>query len=313
MGKISTSSTYLAIAGYSVCSSTLLLANKVAIAVLPHPSTISFIQIVMTIFAVFVLKRAGISVDQLEWSKIKVYIIYVSAFVAAIYANMQALSQSNVETVIVFRSCCPIAVSLIEYLFMGRAWPSVRSSVSLLLVAVGAVAYCLSDSEFELNGFKAFSWVSLYFALITFEMTYGKKLTSTVKMHSVWGPVLYTNVLAVFPMFMFAYFSGEFEGLREHLLELPLSGLLVIVFSCVVATLIGYTGWYCRGLVSAATYTLVGVVKKFITLLLNVMVWDKHASSVGLSAVCLCLLAGTFYQEAPLIADAKTHDTEDKS
>jgi hypothetical protein len=40
---------------------------------------------------------------------------------------------------------------------------------------------------------QAYSWVVTYFFLITFEMTYGKKLTSSVKMDSVWGPVLYCN------------------------------------------------------------------------------------------------------------------------
>jgi hypothetical protein len=52
-------------------------------------------------------------------------------------------------------------------------------------------------------------------------------------------------------------------------------------------------------MVSAATYTLVGVVNKFLTVLLNVFVWDKHSSPTGLLAVCLCLLAGMFYQQAP--------------
>jgi GDP-mannose transporter len=50
-------------------------------------------------------------------------------------------------------------------------------------------------------------------------------------------------------------------------------------------------------MVSAATYTLVGVVNKFLTVLLNVAVWDKHSSPMGIAAVCVCLLAGTFYQQ----------------
>ena len=52
-------------------------------------------------------------------------------------------------------------------------------------------------------------------------------------------------------------------------------------------------------MVSATTYTLVGVVNKFLTVLLNVLIWDKHSSPWGLFAVCMCLLAGTFYQQAP--------------
>ena len=74
-----------------------------------------------------------------------------------------------------------------------------------LLVACGAFMYCLSDSQFALGGLKSYSWVIAYFFLITFEMTYGKKLTSSVKMDSVWGPVLYCNTLAALPMFLLGY------------------------------------------------------------------------------------------------------------
>jgi solute carrier family 35 len=66
-----------------------------------------------------------------------------------------------------------------------------------------------------------------------------------------------------------------------------------------------YSGWLCRGMVSATTYTLVGVVNKFLTVLLNVIVWDKHSSPTGLIAVCVCLLAGMFYQQAPMRSDEK--------
>lgn len=52
-------------------------------------------------------------------------------------------------------------------------------------------------------------------------------------------------------------------------------------------------------MVSATTYTLVGVVNKFLTVLLNTLVWDKHSSPFGIFAVCVCLLAGTLYQQAP--------------
>ena len=56
-------------------------------------------------------------------------------------------------------------------------------------------------------------------------------------------------------------------------------------------------------MVSATTYTLVGVLNKFITVLLNVILWDKHSTPAGLVGVCICLLAGVFYQQAPMRGD----------
>jgi GDP-mannose transporter len=60
-----------------------------------------------------------------------------------------------------------------------------------------------------------------------------------------------------------------------------------------------YTGWLCRGMVSATTFTLVGVVNKLLTVLINVMLWDKHSTPFGIASVCVCLLAGSFYQQSP--------------
>jgi hypothetical protein len=111
--------------------------------------------------------------------------------------------------------------------------------MSLLAVASGAMMYCLTDSEFSLHGLEAYYWAILYFFLITFEMTYGKKLTSSVKMDSVWGPVLYCNFLAAGPMFLLGYSAGDFDNISTALVEIPANGWMIIIFSCVGGTLIG--------------------------------------------------------------------------
>lgn len=229
----------MAIFSYSLCSSTLLLFNKMVMQYIPIPSVVSFFQILFSACFLLAYKAAGGQIDALEWPKIKAYSIYILAFVCSIYANMQALNKSNVETVIVFRACTPLAVTIIEYFFMNRDFPSKRSSTSLLLVSFGAIIYCLTDSQFAMKGFEAYYWVLLYFILITFEMTYGKKLTSSVKMESVWGPVLYCNLLAAPPMFMIGYFSGDYENLREVIAEVPTYGMSLLFFSCIIGTLIG--------------------------------------------------------------------------
>ena len=303
MTKLEDSSTPLAVAlailSYSLCSSTLLLANKMAIEYLPFPSVVSFFQIVFAAIVVLGLKCC-VTIDSLDMVKFKAFAMYIVAFVSAIYANMQALQASNVETVIVFRACSPIAVCAVEYFFMGRALPSKQSAISLSLVASGAMLYCYCDSEFTLNGIKAYTWVIIYFFLITFEMTYGKMLTNSVKTESFWAPVLYCNLLAAFPMFLLGYGNGDYENITETLSEIPVNGMSILIFSCVAGTLIGYTGWLCRGMVSATSYTLVGVVNKFLTVLLNVVVWDKHSTPLGITAVCICLGSGMFYEQAPM-------------
>jgi solute carrier family 35 protein len=56
-------------------------------------------------------------------------------------------------------------------------------------------------------------------------------------------------------------------------------------------------------MLSATSFTLVGVVNKFLTILLNVLVWDKHSTGLGLVAVSICLIAGVFYEQPPRRAE----------
>ena len=157
----------------------------------------------------------------------------------SLYSNMHALKYSNVETVIVFRSCCPILVTIIEYLFMGRAMPSLRSIASILFILIFAIIYCLSDAEFRLNGVSAYKWVILYLVMITFEMTYGKGLTSKVKMESIWGPVLYCNALGLLPMYILGSLNHEFDHMDEVVESIDARAFAVVLFTCIAATLIG--------------------------------------------------------------------------
>jgi hypothetical protein len=66
----------------------------------------------------------------------------------------------------------------------------------------------------------------------------------------------------------------------------------------------------CRGMVSATTYTLVGVVNKFLTVLLNVVLWDKH--STGRCHICITIIVTfipTNYTNDAYLFDTFTYDS----
>ena len=289
----------MAILGYSLGSSLLMFINKNAIEHLPAPFLVAFIQLFLSTMIILVVKSLGVSVDALEWDKLKAYTWFVLVYVAGMYANIQALATSNVETLIMFRACSPIAVGMVEYLFMDRAWLTLRSSFALVCVALGGVILYYQTAYQPALEYK---WSIIYFMLITVEMVYGKKLASSVKMETVLGPVLYCNLLGSFLLFCVGYLSGDYvdEDIQMKLKDPTLHGVMILLVSSVVMTLFGYVGWLCRGMVSATSFTLLGVVNKFLVMVLNVILWDQHSSSTGLFAACLCLLIGTCcYQQAP--------------
>ena len=150
----------------------------------------------------------------------------------------------------------------------------------------------------------------MYFGLICFEMTFGKHLTSALRL-GVWESVWLTNLLALPLLAALAWVRGDLEGFGAKLLSMSMGDGIVLVVSSVVATLIGYAGWLCRGLVSATSYTLIGVANKLGTVLLAIAFLDKHASPMGVFALVCCIAASSQYKQSPLRADVAKANAAD--
>ena len=288
---------------YSACSATLLLLNKSAVGGLHMPSLVMLFQIT---FACLVIMLACVMLGKAEelgkafmWENVKPMLVYIGMFSLTLFSSARALEVSNVETIIVFRCCCPLAVSLMDAAFLGRELPSLKSFVALALIIGGAAGYVLTDHEFAVNGISAYSWVLIYLLVITAEMTYGKYLTRDVNM-SLTSRVLLTNSLSIAPMMGFATADGELGRALTGGVSLSALAACIVFASAVVGTGISYSGWWCRSQLSATMFTVVGVMNKMLTELANVTLWDKHASPPGIASLVVCMVGGALYRQAPL-------------
>ena len=295
---------------FSVASSSLLLINKLCLHAVPMPSFISVAQFaVASITSILLMWLGRVPTDHFEWKKAKPYCIYVSMFVATIYCNMRALQHSNVETVIVFRACCPLIVCLLDWAFLGRQLPSLRSFLSLLLVLGGCAGYVLTDRSFRMNGFAAYTWVTAYFLIISVEMAYGKHIVGPhLGFASMWGPTLYTNTISLAPMATIGIVTREHARVASVEGTLPMVSLLIL--SCVIGVAISFLGFRARSLVTATCFTVLGVANKMATVTVNALIWDQHASATGIFFLLLCLIGAALYQQAPL---ASTEDDAPKA
>jgi GDP-mannose transporter len=299
----------VAMISYSVCSSSLLLVNKICMQLIPGPSFVSTMQFVVCTVFIMGLKASGqVVVDDWVWSKVQPYLAYVALFVVGIYCNMKALSVSNIETLIVFRSCCPIVVCVLDWAFLGRELPNRRSVLALLLIVTGAAGYVASDNAFRMVGWTAYSWVTAYFVGISIQMAYGKHIVGPhLGFKSMWGPTLYTNALSIVPM-VFIGLIGK-EPRRMARVEWTPNAVLWLSISCVVGVAISFTGWWSRSLVTATCYTILGIANKMVTVLVNVLIWDQHASPTGILSLSLCLVGAAAYQQAPIRKPAGGEET----
>jgi len=290
---------------YVLCSGFMLIANKLVITLIPAPAFVFCIQLASAVAFIFVGRAFGlIRVDTVTHEKVKGFLPYIVLFVISVYCNGRALAASNAETVIVFRASTPLFVSAMDVLFLGREIPARRSLSALVGVVIGAFGYMQTDSEFQLNGVSAYFWVIIYTIAIVLEMTYGKVLLGKVKFDTpVWGSVMFTNALGLPPMVAMVFVAGEVEKIST--LRIGMSSFAALMVSCAIGIGIGWTGWNCRGHISATSFTLVGVVCKLITVIVNVLIWNKHASPAGIGWLLVCLASSSFYQQAPLATAPK--------
>lgn len=296
-----------AVAFYSLCSSSMLVVNKMAMKSLPIPALVSVIQLIVCAVFIQLLGVLGLTkVDSITWSKVKPFSLFVLAFATGLYANMQALAASSVGTIIVFRACCPIAVATVEYLFMNREFPGLRSLFALIVVIGGSYAYVSMDSQFQLNGIKAYFWVFVWYILICFQMAYGKALEGSVEL-TMWGRVLYTNLLSIPPTLGLGFVLGDFEKF-DKVTEISSDAIFWILLSSAIGIAIGYSGWLCRSVCSATSYTLVGVINKMGTIMLNVAFIERDASPESIAALVVCLIGGTLYKQAPKRVSEKKNE-----
>jgi len=290
----------VAIVGYMLCSSLMLLSNKLAIHFLPAPSFVLFCQLSLTAFGVWISGLCCIEVDSLEQNKVRSYSLVAVIFLSTIFANIKILQYSNVETFIVFRASTPLLISVMDWIFLGRQLPGMKSFLCLVGLLFGASIYIMSDNAYEVRGYM---WVGLWYAVFTVDQIYIKHVCDFVKMRSNWGRVYYTNLLASLPLVFMVYGSNEFETL-----EWTFNGVAMLSLSCILGVAMSYFSFLARSLISATYFTIVGNVCKLLTVILNQLIWDLHASRTGVMSLLFCLLCAYFYEQAPLRKEIRTAD-----
>jgi hypothetical protein len=243
----------------------------------------------------------------------------------------QVLQHANVETFIVFRSITPLIVCVADALFRPHAanLPGAKTAGSLVLIFLGAAGYTMFDSTFSVT---SYGWGAAYVTIFCIEMIYVKDVVSHIKL-SNWGLVYYNNgigalmSIAVFLLFDESgavgravnkarapvaavgatptYATGAQIAHRRAraLLEAgagmtPFSlAMTGIVVSCVFGLGISFFGFSVRRKISATGFTVMGCTNKLLTLLVNTLAWDRHASLSGQACLLVCIAGGVAYGE----------------
>lgn len=289
------------VVGYALCSSLLAVINKFAITNFNYPGLLTALQYLTSTLGVWILGKFGfLHHDPFTIENAKKFLPAAFVFYLAIFTNTNLLRHANVDTFIVFRSCTPLLVAVADTAFRKQPCPSKLTYLALVVILGGAFGYVATDSGFNLT---AYSWALAYLVTITTEMVYIKHMVTNLGLNT-WGFVFYNNLLSLMMAPLFWIITGEYVDVfiamgsngKGNLFH-PVA-FVAVALSCVFGLLISFFGFAARKAISATAFTVTGVVNKFLTVAINVLIWDKHASPFGLGCLLLTIAGGVLYQQS---------------
>ncbi|PIA47635.1 hypothetical protein AQUCO_01400332v1 [Aquilegia coerulea] len=286
-------------AGYCLSASLLSIINKWAVMKFPYPGALTALQYFTSAAGVLVCgKLKVLEHDSLDLLTMWRFLPAAIIFYLSLFTNSELLLHANVDTFIVFRSAVPIFVAIGEVLYLHQPWPSFRTWISLSTIFAGSVLYVLTDYQFTLT---AYTWAVAYLISMTVDFVYIKHVVTTVGLNT-WGLVLYNNLeaLLLFPLELLI--MGELKKIKHEITDESdwhsFAVVLPVGLSCLFGLAISFFGFSCRRALSATGFTVLGIVNKLLTVVINLIIWDKHSTVVGTLGLLICMAGGVMYQQS---------------
>lgn len=311
-------SVYGVAAGYCLSASLLSIINKWAVMKFPYPGALTALQYFTSAAGVVVWGQLGlIEPDPLNLLTMWRFLPAAIIFYLSLFTNSELLLHANVDTFIVFRSVVPMFVAVGETLFLHQPWPSFKTWLSLTTIFGGSVIYVLTDYQFTI---QAYMWALAYLISMSIDFVYIKHVVMTIGLNT-WGLVLYNNLeaLLLFPLELLI--MGELKKIKHEISYesdwYSVGVILPVALSCLFGLSISFFGFSCRKAISATGFTVLGIVNKLLTVIINLIIWDKHSTFVGTLGLLICMTGGVMYQQfskKPNVAgnEAKEQEREDE-
>ncbi|WOL14465.1 hypothetical protein Cni_G23245 [Canna indica] len=299
IGFAQQASVYGVAAGYCLSASLLSIINKWAIMKFPYPGALTALQYFTSALGVLLCGWLKfVEHDRLDLITMWKFLPAAIIFYLSLFTNSELLLHANVDTFIVFRSVVPMFVAVGETVFLKQPWPSAKTWISLATIFGGSVIYVLTDYQFTVT---AYAWAVAYLVSMSIDFVYIKHVVMTIGLNT-WGLVLYNNLeaLMLFPLELLI--MGELKKIKHDISDeynwFSFSVILPVALSCLFGLAISFFGFSCRRAISATGFTVLGIVNKLLTVVINLVIWDKHSTLIGTIGLLICMFGGVLYQQS---------------
>lgn len=284
----------------------MLVLNKRAVMLIPDPVTLLLLQTSST--AAFVLMLSWFGIAQLQYPTphtLKQFAYVACIFLGTIYANMRVVQHAGVNLFLVLRCSTPLIVSVMDAVWLGRELPNGRSVGALLGISTcgGVYAYLKATASVEersiTNEDSLIFFSCMWLVIFVIDMVFIKYVIESTNTTG-WGAAAMQNAWA--SLFLLVAWVGEgLVASDGEPMEWTAPSLVVVGGTCLVGTLLSYSGMSLRTKMTATMFTVVGVVCKMLSILLNEL-WIGEDGTEWPRLVCIlgCIVFSSQYRQAPL-------------
>jgi len=294
---------------YALSSSSLLVFNKGAVMLIPKPAMLLMLQTSASVAITVALWTVRlIYLEKQKRETLKGYAMVSLLFISTIYANMKVLQFAGVNLFIVLRCSTPILVAILDFVFLGRQLPDRRSLGALLGLACSGASYAYlrassqdSYAVIESTSLLMF-WCCVWVLAFVVDMIFIKHIVDKTGV-SGWAGTLLQNGFASMWLGVILLIDILFSTDAVYIASetWDFKSLLVVGASCVIGTVLSFSGLTLRGLISATSFTIVGVACKMLSILLNeITIGEDKGSLVRLFSVIACIGFSALYKQAPM-------------
>jgi len=209
---------------------------------------------------------------------------------------MEVMKYAPLETFITVKSMTPVLFCVCEYLFLGRSLPNLRSAAALVGIVLGAAQYVKVDA---FASTKAYMFCAVFLVAAVSEGLVAKTTIEKVKLNN-WSRSYNINVLSMPLALAQLLMAGEHGQAFEAKVQWSTKTISLLVASCVMGLGMSVATMWIREAISATSVSVVATCNKFISELVNWVIWNKHTTADGLWAVLVIMVCGIFYEQAPL-------------
>ena len=292
---------------YFVSSSSLLVLNKVAIKAIPNASLLLFTQLSSTVVIVAAPALGGKARVNFkpEGKVVRAYSTVAVVFLATIYSNFQVIHSIGINPFIVLRGSTPLMVSILDWAFMGRTLPDWKSALALSGILSSGSMYArlkIADPGFDANGTgdanSGLWWSAIWLVSFLLDMVYIKYV---VEAYPCSGSerTLYQNFLALPILVILLNVGAEKHSVLEAA-NAPQSAWLTVVLTCFAGAALSFTGMSLRTELSATLFTVLGIVCKMASTLLNEIFVEPERDLGRIACIAAVIISSSFYKQAPL-------------